>query len=569
MAAAPLSAQTALDTYVYSPDPAYRWWIDSEAPGPGFTAYKLRMDSGTWRSASEVDKPLWEHRLNVYVPAIQTKDTALLIIEGGDDGDTISDPYIDLMIGSLATATGSVVAHLGMVPFQPVTFSDDPNPKWEDAIIAYTWRKYLEDPTDEQWPLQLPMTRAGVKAMDTIQDLVSQVAPSTPVNEFVVTGASKRGWTTWLVGAVENGPLGSGRVSSIIPIVIDCLNTEASLVHHINTYGDWSFALQDYVDQGVTNWLGTPEIAQLFALVDPYSYRTRLTMPKYIYTATGDEFFLPDSWWFYWEGLPGEKRLRTVENAGHSMEDAGILSAIEPLVLYTSIVEPTIPVPDYSWELSPDGTLNLWTDDAVANAYLWKATNPTEREFRYAMVGHVFDRSGLYDLGGGHYRARVDAPPQGWTAYFIDIQFAKGVHFTTGVNVVTQSLTGDRAGVSVSAGGAQTLALDAGLDNAGRTYHLLGSASGSTPGFRLSGQWIPLNIPDFYFDLTRNAPNRPHLYPSVAELNEEGQAQAAFTLPAASDPALVGRVLHHAFVVEGPSLPIEFASCAVPVDLLP
>lgn len=39
--------------------------------------------------------------------------------------------------------------------------------------------------------------------------------------------------------------------------------------------------------------LNSPEFKALAAVVDPYSYIDRLTMPKYAICATGDEFFLP------------------------------------------------------------------------------------------------------------------------------------------------------------------------------------------------------------------------------------------------------------------------------------
>ncbi len=38
----------------------------------------------------------------------------------------------------------------------------------EDAVIAFTWQKYVGDPTLTEWPLRLPMTKAGVKAMDVM-----------------------------------------------------------------------------------------------------------------------------------------------------------------------------------------------------------------------------------------------------------------------------------------------------------------------------------------------------------------------------------------------------------------
>ena len=75
----------------------------------------------------------------------------------------------------------------------------------------------LQDPTRVEWPLRLPMTKAGVKAMDAMQLFLKQL-DGTVLNQFVVAGASKRGWTTWTVGAVDP------RVALIVPIVMDELN---------------------------------------------------------------------------------------------------------------------------------------------------------------------------------------------------------------------------------------------------------------------------------------------------------------------------------------------------------
>ena len=42
-------------------------------------------------------------------------------------------------------------------------------------------------------------------------------------------------------------------------------------------------------------WNGTPEYRALMKIVEPYEYRQRLRMPKFIINASGDQFFLPDS----------------------------------------------------------------------------------------------------------------------------------------------------------------------------------------------------------------------------------------------------------------------------------
>ena len=133
------------------------------------------------------------------------------------------------------------------------------------------------------------------------------------------------------------------------------------------------------------------------------------------------------------------------------------------------------------------------------------------------------------------------------------------------------SLVVDEPGVSLSAGGTQVLGLRPGSAFAGNFHWLLGSEAGTTPGIDLGEHVLPLN-PGAYLTLTLLAPNLPPLSGSLGTLDAAGQASAAFSLPAGTDPALAGVVLHHAFVALDFSSPvpaISLASNAVAVKLLP
>ena len=66
------------------------------------------------------------------------------------------------------------------------------------------------------------------------------------LDSYIVSGASKRGWTTWLVGAVD--PV---RVKAIAPIVLDAINFVDVEHHQWRSYGGWTWALHDYYDQGI------------------------------------------------------------------------------------------------------------------------------------------------------------------------------------------------------------------------------------------------------------------------------------------------------------------------------
>ena len=88
------------------------------------------------------------------------------------------------------------VAILLHVPQQPIFGG-----KREDAIIAYTFDEYLKT-SDPEWPLLLPMVKSAVRGMDAVTEFSDQTW-SLKLKSFTVTGGSKRGWTTWLTGAID------------------------------------------------------------------------------------------------------------------------------------------------------------------------------------------------------------------------------------------------------------------------------------------------------------------------------------------------------------------------------
>ena len=101
--------------------------------------------------------------------------------------------------------------------------------------------------------------------------------------------------------------------------------------------------------------------------------------------------------------------------------------------------------------------------------------------------------------------------------------------------------------ISLATGGRQSLRLDPGREHAGRTYWLLGSASGFDPGFRFRGWRVPV-VPDAY--LASSLPGR-RAAPFVDNIGVLGTRTAVVTIdvPAGLDLALVGLTLHHAFLV--------------------
>ena len=81
-----------------------------------------------------------------------------------------------------------------------MSFQQDGKGRLEDDLIGYSWDKFLSK--DATWLAQFPMTKASVRGMDVVEKVVKDLTGQV-IEGFVVTGGSKEGWTSWLVGAVD------------------------------------------------------------------------------------------------------------------------------------------------------------------------------------------------------------------------------------------------------------------------------------------------------------------------------------------------------------------------------
>jgi PhoPQ-activated pathogenicity-related protein len=428
--------KTPLDDYVAKADPTYAWKLVKSIPGDGVTSFVLDLKSQSWRSAPEVDRPVWQHWLTITRPDKVTGDTALLAIGGGrNGGEAPAAAPADAV--DRARRTGTVVVSLGQVPNQPLVFNRDGKERVEDDLIAYGYIKFL-DTRDPTWLARLPMVKSAVRAMDAATEfLASAEGGKIPVKSFVVAGGSKRGWTTWLTGAVDP------RVKAVVPIVIDVVNVRPSMMNHYAAYGFWAPAVGNYaVQHKVMDRWDTPGMGELNQVEDPYSYLDRLTLPKYVVNAAGDQFFTPDSSKFYWDDLKGPKYLRYVPNGDHSLRDTDAGDGI--LAFYRAIAEGK-PLPKFKWAMGKDGSITVEAETKPKAVNLWQATNPKARDFRLMTIGKAYTSSRLEPDGRGAYVARVPKPESGWTAFFVELVFDSGdekapYKFTTQVQVVPDVL---------------------------------------------------------------------------------------------------------------------------------
>ena len=430
---------TPLDKYVATPDPAFKYSQVNKSEKTDCTTIAYDMVSQTWLDASKVDKPLWEHTVLISVPKDLTHTKAMMFIGGGGNDQDMTKVAADNgPMEKIAVMTKSIVIQIKQIPNQPLHYVDEDNPEYkekgrkEDALITFGWDKFLKN-GDPIWLARLPMTKAVVRAMDLAQKEFPKI------DGFFVAGGSKRGWTTWTVAAVDN------RVFGIAPAVIDVLNLEASLTNHHDAYGFWAPAVGDYVEKKIVDRIHTPEFKKLMDIVDPYSYRDRLTMPKYILNGGGDQFFPPDSWKFYFDGLKDPKYLCYIPNVDHGLNEGAYFQLAS---FYQALLTNT-PLPKFTWEKTPDGALRVKCDTKPTKVTLWKAYNPAARDFRLETLGKKYESTVLSESEPGVYVSNVIPLTPGWTAFFIDLEFPNPgfpvpFKFTTGISILPDTYPGKK-----------------------------------------------------------------------------------------------------------------------------
>eukprot|EP00286_Rhodomonas_abbreviata_P009496 CAMPEP_0181330728 /NCGR_PEP_ID=MMETSP1101-20121128/24081_1 /TAXON_ID=46948 /ORGANISM="Rhodomonas abbreviata, Strain Caron Lab Isolate" /LENGTH=564 /DNA_ID=CAMNT_0023440057 /DNA_START=16 /DNA_END=1710 /DNA_ORIENTATION=+ len=405
-------SSTALDDYVWAEDSNYAWTeavgdgatFSADVAGRKYTAYNLNMTSQRWLtdadfSADSQGGSIWWHYLTVIVPDdLKFTQNASMYITGGSM--SMGMPHArdeDITVAAaLACNTGTITATLFQIPNEHLTFASDPIQKSrsEDAIIAYTWDHFLAHPDQPEWLLRFPMVKASLRAMDTMTAYVKQKRPelNTQLDYYVVAGASKRGWTSWDVGAVD-----PNRVMGIVPIVLDAINFVEVEHHQFRSYGAWTYALVDYVEMNLTERFDDPNMVLLQQEVDPFFYKDRLTMPKLVVNTAMDEFQQPDDNFYWWNDMPvGEgKALMMLPNTEHSCA-TGILEMVPAIGAWIQALLYKDAVPSFDWTISDatgEITATLNEHGKVHSATMWYAescgqnafdNNKNRRDFRIA-----------------------------------------------------------------------------------------------------------------------------------------------------------------------------------------
>jgi len=374
-AQAELLPQQMLGSYVSKPDAAFAWERGPVVRDEFGVQRDLLLTSQVWRGIT------WQHTLRVFVPAQRAYPGWMgLLITGGDGPPRLGEPEGDDQLAkALATAMKAPVAVLYRVPNQPILGGLE-----EDDAISLTFAEFLKsgDPT---WPLLFPMVKSAVRAMDALQAYFKQDWQHG-IHSFLVTGASKRGWTTWLTGAYDRGR----RVKAIAPMVIDMLNMTKVFPHQRELWGAYSEEIGEYTSKGLTEILTTPQGRRLVSAVDPYAFRQQLTMPKLLVMGANDPYWATDALNFYWDGLLAPKAVLYCPNSGHEVETDATSRVVNTMSEFFRRVASGRPLPKLSWQRQLKGDLVTLTVRApggmAARAWVAKADNLDFRPQKWEAV---------------------------------------------------------------------------------------------------------------------------------------------------------------------------------------
>ena len=234
----------------------------------------------------------------------------MALVDGNSKGTNSSliQPDDEIFLDALFELTyraGIIGIFASRIPSRTKYANETGNGHSENDLMAVMWDRFLQgDETNRGNPENsffAPMTKAAMKCVDAaeqfvkIQNLIEPIAgqnwsETSDKIQYIPLGASKRGWTSWLVGAVDN------RVQAMTPIVMSMTNIQKHL-HRLNQIynNNWPFTFEWLVRNKILGQIDDQGWFDLMNIIDPFAFDYG---DKFIamFSATNDQFFVPDFW---------------------------------------------------------------------------------------------------------------------------------------------------------------------------------------------------------------------------------------------------------------------------------
>jgi len=386
-----------LKNYLEKSDDNFTWKeISQETYGNG-TLFDLELVSQNWRNI------LWKHHVILLIPNKRVNEKlCFLFVGSSSDGRKELD-----LVSEIANNSHIAAAVVSSIPNQPLF-----DGLKENALLAFTFKKFIES-GDESWPILFPMVKAVERSMDVISSK-SENSLKKKIDSFIVSGGSKRGWTTWLVAAVDK------RVKAIAPMVFDMLNMRKHIELAEKSYGKQSEKIKDFTDLGLVERIDEPLTSVLRRWIDPFEYRNELSLPKLILLGTNDPYWVVDAQSLYFSELSGPKLLYQVPNGDHHISSSPELRKV--LSTWIGIIANGGVLPEVKWrsEKGPKGELQIHLESKqdIVSGKVWKATSE-RRDFREASWSEFENVSS--NTGGMALNFSYTAPDKGFAAYLIEL----------------------------------------------------------------------------------------------------------------------------------------------------
>jgi len=261
------------------------------------------------------------------------------------------------------------------------------------------------------------------------------------------------------------------KIEAIAPIVPIVPNLRDGVHHMWQAYGGFTFAFNDYTAVNFTTMIDSDEVKEIFKIVDPMAYISRLKkLPKMVLLSSGDEFMMME-WSAKWfNDFTGEMNLYIEGNAEHSQATA-VVGLIRTLANFASSVMQGGVRPKFSHSL--DKTNGEITVKIPANQTHGKVVlrhshtlSHKQRDFR-VLSAATLDKDGnqtcvaprvgpfkpgacfqpilwygttLNETTPGVYVGKIPNPLIGWVGAFVEVYFPSDTGLETDYRFTTPGM---------------------------------------------------------------------------------------------------------------------------------
>jgi PhoPQ-activated pathogenicity-related protein len=154
-------------------------------------------------------------------------------------------------------------------------------------------------------------------------------------------------------------------------------------------------------------------------MIDPYSYKEKLTVPKMIFVGTNDPYWTADAIKHYFDQIPGKNLIHYVPNAGHDL--AGGKQALEGLSAFFGLTLQNKEYPVSTWAVNKttegfELSVQANPNDLV-EAAIW-ATTSADRDFRNNLW---LTRRVKYE--GSTVKYTIPFVKKGYQAFYMDLKY--------------------------------------------------------------------------------------------------------------------------------------------------